>query len=124
MAALPVFTLVDETKLTIHSTRFFEACTREWEALLDWCRLHGLDPERMPSAGQVIERDLVRCRVVYDEYVMTADDVQHRRKHWKLYDGEPLRQRVHAQGETPPMPFPDVILAHHLIEVDFRGRGA
>lgn len=44
--------------------------------------------------------------------LVCSDEAQHRHKHWQLYDGEPLRHRVHAQGETPPMPFPDVILAH------------
>jgi hypothetical protein len=63
-------------------------------------------------AQQVIERDLVRCRVVYDEYVASADEIQHRHKNWRLYDGEPEIRRTFPQGETPPLPFPDVILRH------------
>jgi hypothetical protein len=112
VSRLPVFTVVDETTLTIHSSSFFEQATAEWKALLEWCQLHGLDPERMPSTGQTIVRDLARCRVVYDEYVMSADEAQLRAKYWRSFDDEPERHRVHVQGETPPLPFPDVILAH------------
>lgn len=102
------FVLLDDETLYV-LTGMFELATEEWKALLDWCRLHGLDPERMP-AQQVIERDLEQRRVVYDEYVPPADDVQRR---FKIgVDGEPEIRRTFRQGETPPMPFPDVILRH------------
>jgi hypothetical protein len=87
VSRLPVFTVVDETTLTIHSSSFFEQATAEWKALLEWCQLHGLDPERMPSTGQTIVRDLEHCRVVYDEYVMSADEAQLRAKYWRSFDG-------------------------------------
>lgn len=106
----PAFIVVDETVLSV-LPRMFELATDEWKALLDWCRFHGLDPARMPAC-QVIERDLKHRRVVYDEYIADADEIQHRAKHWRLYDGEPEIRRTFRQGETPPMPFPDVILRH------------
>lgn len=106
----PAFILVDETTLWA-LTGMFERAVPEWQALLIWCRFHGLDPERMP-AQQLIERDLEHRRVVYDEYVASADEIQHRHKHWRLYDGEPEIRRTSRQGETPPMPFPEVILRH------------
>lgn len=86
---------------------------QEWRALIDWCRVHGMNPDDMP-VDQVIVRDLERCRVVYD---LIVRDGQGKRV---LERGDPddpatwryERRRVHAQGETPPMPFPDVILRH------------
>lgn len=113
MPASHAFIVIDEETLYV-LPGMFERATDEWKALLDWCRLHGLDPARMP-ANQVIERDLECCRVVYDEFVF---DDQGKRA---LASGDPddpatwlfqTPRRVHAQGETPPMPFPDVILRH------------
>lgn len=102
------FVIEDETRLTT-CVGMFEQAPHEWTALLDWCRFHGLDPERMP-AGQVIERDVAGRRIVYDEYVLTRDQVQ---AAFRAGDPEPLRRhRVVEQGEAPPLPFPDVILRH------------
>lgn len=106
----PAFYLQDETTLTVF-TGMFEEATTEWQALLDWCRFHGLDPERMP-ATQTIERDVAGCRILYDAYVMTADEVQLRARYWRQIQGEPERRRAVEQGEAPPLPFPDVILRH------------
>lgn len=109
MARLPVFTVTDATTIRIDSTRFFEEYPEEHRALLDWCRAHGLVPEQMVAAGQTIVRDVAGCRVVYDAFVLNDDG--HR-----ILDpatGDTYRKRrVHGQGETPPMPFPDVILRH------------
>lgn len=102
----PAFILVDETTLSVLPLIQCRA-PQEWWALLDWCRRHGMVPEQMP-VQQVIFRDVDRCRVEYDEFVL-VDGV-------RSYDArEPSGfqvRRVVAQGETPPMPFPDVILAH------------
>lgn len=109
MPVLPAFMLTSETRLSVFSA-MFEKAPEEWRALLDWCRLHGLDPRQMPAA-QVIERDLERCRVEYDRYVL--DDRGHVQR--DPHSSDPTQVwivRTSAQGETPPMPFPDVILRH------------
>lgn len=102
----PAFILVDETTLSVLPD-IQRRATEEWWALLDWCRRHGMDPAAMP-VRQVIFRDVDRCRIEYDEFVL-VDGV-------RSFDArEPSGCQVHrvvAQGETPPLPFPDVILRH------------
>lgn len=102
----PAFILVDETTLSVLPL-IQRRAPQEWWALLDWCRAHGMVPEQMP-AQQVIFRDVDRCRVEYDEFVV-VDGLR------SLDLREPsgyMVHRVHAQGETPPMPFPELILRH------------
>jgi hypothetical protein len=86
---------------------FWEELPDEWRALLAWCRLHGLDPELMP-VQQTIVRNFKRARIEYDEFVIIDG--------CRVHDERELDQvqvrRTFRQGETPPMPFPDVILAH------------
>jgi hypothetical protein len=112
-AGVPAFVLVDETTLSV-MPRMYELATVEWKALIAWCRFHGLDPHTMPCQ-QVIYRDVASRRIEYDQFVF---DDQGKRA---LASGDPddsatwlfqTPRRVFAQGETPPLPFPDVILAH------------
>lgn len=105
----PAFILVDECTLQILA--LLPEAPAEHTALMEWCELHGMIPGHMP-ATQTIVRDLERCRVVYDEFDATPEEMADRAVHWRSYPGVPPTRRVHAQGETPPMPFPDVILAH------------
>lgn len=78
-----------------------------WLAMLDWCKVHGLDPEAMPCTNMIV-RNVERCRIEYTEFVGGADRAQ-----WLFRRGgdEPEVRRVHAQGETPPAPFPPEVLA-------------
>jgi hypothetical protein len=66
---------------------------RAWEAIKDWCKRHGLDPEDVSSGGP-IHRDVERCRVVY---VGRAEGE---------IEGNPVWTTCVKQGETPPMPWP------------------
>jgi hypothetical protein len=105
----PTFDLLDDTTLQVYPG-MYERAIAEWKALLEWCRAHGLDPHAMP-AQQVIYRDVERCRVVYDRYVL--DHQGHVQRDPRSNDPSvPWIFRNLAQGETPPLPFPDVILRH------------
>lgn len=98
------FLISDDTSLTTFAG-MAERTHAEWKALLDWCKLHGLDPMRMPAC-QTIVRNLERCRVEYDEAVLD----ERGRGQFDPDTHELVRRRVHVQGETPPVPFPAVTL--------------
>jgi hypothetical protein len=94
----------------------FELCapdmpTRIRFALVEWALAHGLDPHRIPQHEPIV-RDVERCRVLCT-YIEMLDDGK------RLLDEEARAagraeyvtvQHV-AQGETPPAPWPDVVLA-------------
>jgi hypothetical protein len=105
-AGVPAFVLVDETTLNV-LPRMYELATAEWKALLEWCRFHGLDPRTMPCQ-QVIYRNVACRRIEYDQFSLDENG----RLTLSELEREPQVFRVIAQGETPPLPFPDVILAH------------
>lgn len=103
-----LFWVVSDTTLVIRGEIVVDHPAHQ--ALLEWCRTHGMDPEQMP-ADQVIRRDVARCRVEYDRFVLDREGHRQLCRH-ALANGEDLesvhfaRERVHAQGETPPLPFP------------------
>lgn len=76
--------------------------TPEWNALLDWCRFHHLDPTRIPSGSRI-----VRCAsgrlIAYTEFEFDDDQIR------RGPDGVPVIVDRTERGEAPPLPFPDVI---------------
>lgn len=105
--------IVAEVRPTISETIFWwlpgEIPHRLREAICEWSRKHGLDPNRMP-AHEPIFRDLERCQVRCTYFVLGEDggrvlDRDHEGPTWQL-----LTESHVAQGETPPMPWPDVVL--------------
>lgn len=79
--------------------------TPEWDALLDWCRFHHLDPTRIPAGSRICRVASARL-IAYTEFDL--DDQGLVRHH---SDGLPVLLDRKEQGEAPPLPFPDSILA-------------
>jgi hypothetical protein len=97
--------IVTEHELRVHSQRFPELETKAWQALLEWCQFHGIDPIRVPMCSSIV-RNVEHCRVEYDEIQLGED-------------GKPVPvpgcdryvvRRVVAQGEAPPLPWPAELL--------------
>lgn len=74
-------------------------------AMVAWCRAHGIDPDDVPQTAAIV-RDPNRCTITYAEYVRTPTGD-------RIYgpDGQLMVVPCRMQGETPPLPFPDVVLA-------------
>lgn len=84
--------------------------TPAWSALIEWVEAHGLNPNLIVASTGIV-RDADRCRILYVEFVCDDDGR-------RLLDDsrEALQQRgAVEQGEAPPLPFPDIVLAqlHH-----------
>ncbi len=83
--------------------------TPEWEALMEWCRFHNIDP-CLVLAGSRISRDECNRRI---QYVGIVVDEQGR----KQYDCDDLALAtiltapMVEQGEAPPLPYPPIIAA-------------
>lgn len=80
------------------------------QAVCEWARQHGLDPDQMPMLALIV-RDVDRCQVRCAYFEL---DDQDRRVVLRANDdgGCDFRRVPHvAQGETPPMPWPDEVLA-------------
>jgi hypothetical protein len=92
----------DGTSLTVDGPLLAESDPMGHFALCEWCVTHGLDPHQMPGR-QTIERDVERCRVVYDLVVNDPHAGRPSR------DEDVVVRRVHAQGETPPLPWPSIL---------------
>lgn len=79
----------------------------EWRALLEWVKLHGLDPEKMLASGGVT-RDALDCCIRYTTFVYDDDG---RRRLDPDGPGTLLLVPGVEQGEAPPFPFPDLVQA-------------
>lgn len=79
--------------------------TDAWDAVLEWCRFHGIDPNRVP-AGSLIVRNEAAHSITYNRIVVDEDG----RKVVGL-DGNLVRQLVVEQGEAGPLPLPAAVLA-------------
>lgn len=99
----PIFT-VTGTEVTIHSQDFPEHHVEAWTALLEWCEFHDIDPKRVPMLS-TITRNVDGCRVEYDQLLVNERGA-------KILgpDGKIQWRRVHAQGETQPLPWPAELL--------------
>lgn len=74
--------------------------TPGWEASLEWCRFHGIDPKLVP-AGSVILRDARSCQIVYE--LILLDDAGCPRQG---PDFTYLTETFVEQGEAPPLALP------------------
>lgn len=74
-------------------------------ALCAWAERHTIDP-RTIAADSPILRDEERCRIRYTTFVL--DDGGNR---VRGDDGRVVRALAVVQGETPPEPWPDEVLA-------------
>lgn len=94
--------------LEAHTEGYVLVETEPWKALLEWVKLHGLNPDKMLAAGGVT-RDAGGCCIRYTTFVY---DVDGRRR---LDPDGPPGQLLHLpgieQGEAPPFPFPDLVAA-------------
>lgn len=84
---------VTDTYFAVYDYDAFIVDVPAWEAIKDWCKRHGLDPEDVSSGGP-IHRDVEGCRVVY---VGRAEGE---------IEGNHVWATCVKQGETPPMPWP------------------
>lgn len=105
MSIAATLVMVSDRELVTRPGLWEQHGRRVHNALLDWCLLHGLNAEEMPAENRIV-RDVERCRIEYDEVVRDDDG-----KRLRADDGGFVIRRVHAQGETPPMPFPELLLA-------------
>lgn len=101
----PVVT-VTETVLTVHSNQFPQVYPAAHRVMLAWCEFHGIDPYRVPMCSTIVRNIGGRC-VEYDVYQVDEAGV---RKALREGDTEPMVERVRAQGETPPLPWPAEVL--------------
>ena len=78
--------------------------TPAWEALLDWVRFHGLDPDRILGSGARIIRNERHHVIAYTALVL--DDDGH-----KVPDGIGGFRTVDCieRGEAGPLPFPELV---------------
>jgi hypothetical protein len=101
----PILSINHEgTRLEVDGPLLAETDPAGHRELLDWCVTHGLDPHQM-IGRQTIERDLKHCRIVYD---LLVRDEHTGRLVIGDHDNAVVR-RVHAQGETPPLPWPSIL---------------
>lgn len=98
---------VTETVLIVHSQQFPQVYPAAWEAVIEWVRVHGIDPQRVPMCSMIL-RNVEACRVEYDE--IQVDEAGRRRTVGPPSDAELVIERVRAQGETPPLPWPAELL--------------
>lgn len=81
--------------------------TPAWEALMEWCRFHSIDPH-LVLAGTRISRDACNRRIHYVGIVVD----EHGRRQFDCDDPD-LQSVITApmteQGEAPPLPYPPVI---------------
>ncbi len=84
--------------------------TPEWDAVLEWCEFHGIDPMLVPAGTRVVRDEVRRCI----RYVRIVQDDQGRKRQ-RGFDGtdHPASDWITApaieQGEAPPLPYPGVI---------------
>jgi hypothetical protein len=109
---MPVLT-VTETTLTVHSHRFPEVHPAAWRAVIGWVEFHGMDPYRIPMCQTIVRNVKARC-VEYDE--IQVDEAGRRRIVGPPSDAELVIERVRAQGETPPLPWPAELLERVDVE--------
>jgi hypothetical protein len=90
--------LVTDTYFAIHDFDAFVGDRRAHEAVQEWVRKHGIDPNEVAAHGPV-HRDVDHCRVVY-----VGRD---RASEARLTEPHPqIWTTLYQQGETPPMPWP------------------
>ena len=98
--------LVDEWTTDDGRTRHFAERvyfdTPQWEATLEWCRFHGIDPYMIP-AGTEIVRNAQAHTIRYTACVRGTD-----RRWQRDNDGSVVRRAMVVQGEAGPLPFPEV----------------
>lgn len=73
-------------------------------AICEWALFHGLDPKRIPQVSPIV-RDVDRCQVRCRYIVLSDDGV-------RSFDKDTLEYATvdHvAQGEAPPLPWPDLV---------------
>jgi len=76
--------------------------TPAWEAAMEWCRFHGLDPCSIP-AGSTILRDDRAHIIAYTVIVRHADG------RIVMDGGAPVIEDRTERGEAGPLPFPPEI---------------
>jgi hypothetical protein len=97
--------MIPVVDLETHTEGYVLLNSPEWQALLEWVTLHGLDPNNI-LARPGITRDATNCCIRYVEFVRDPDGNR------MLESGDRFRQRdVVEQGEAPPFPFPDLVRA-------------
>lgn len=94
LMAKPAALMTNTTFVIIDFTRFL-GDGPGWGSLMEWCRVHGIDPNEVAVSGPII-RVPSECRVVYCGINRPAQK-------GGFMDWEIRSQ----QGETPPMPWPE-----------------
>lgn len=84
---------VTDTYFAVYDYDRFLFDVPAWQAIMAWCKRHGIDPAEVASTGP-IHRDVDGCRVVY---VGRAEGE---------IEGNNVWTTCVQQGETPPMPWP------------------
>lgn len=92
------------TDTTFHPGDFqaFTADRPAHEAVMGWCRKHGIAPERVMARDPIV-RDEGACQVRCTYF---GEDEDGNRIRAGLDDGELVTFAYVAQGETPPLPWP------------------
>jgi hypothetical protein len=77
-----------------------------YDASLEWARFHGIDPNTIPAGAKIV-RDPGRCRVLYESFVYDPPESFPHSDGIVVAESEPVRVSRIAQGEAPPLPFPE-----------------